>query len=92
MTFTIYIKRFVLKEEHFQWECLCFLFVFCNGGIFVIVSAFVRFIIRNIIVLLVGWWLEQMLLRLGLVVLALLGKQEHILRDSEVTYAEQTYA
>lgn len=87
MTFTIYNKRFVLKEEHFQWECLSFLlYFFCNGGIIVIVSAFVRFIVRNIIVLLVGWWLGPRLLCFRLVVLALLGKEEQILKERKVTF------
>lgn len=41
MTFTIYNnKRFVSKEEHFQWECFLD-FVFCNRGVIGIVSAFV---------------------------------------------------
>lgn len=83
MTFTIYNnKRFVFKEEHFSVGMLfcCF---FCNRGIIVIVSAFVLFIIRNIIVLLVGWWLGLMLLRFGLVVLALLGREEAILGDKQ---------
>lgn len=56
MTFTIYNnKRFVLKEEHFSVGMLVFFVVFCNRGIIVIVSAFVLFIVRNVIVLLVGW-------------------------------------
>lgn len=75
MTFTIYNnKRFVLKEEHFSVGML--FVVFCNRGIIVIVSAFVLFIIRNIIVLLVGWWLGLMLLRFWLIVLALLWKKK----------------
>lgn len=90
MTFTIYNnKRFVSKEEHFSVGMLVFFVVFCNGGIIVIVSAFVLFIIRNIIVLLVGWWLGLLLLRFWLVVLALLGKEEAVLRDSQVKSAAQ---
>lgn len=77
MTFTIYNnKRFVLKEEHFSVGMLVFLFfVFLQQGIIVMVSAFVLFIVRNIIVLLVGWWLGLVLLRFWLIVLALLEKR-----------------
>lgn len=86
MTFTIYNnKRFVLKEEHFSLGML-FLVFFCNGGIIVIVSAFVLFIIRNIIVLLVGWWRGLMLLRLWLVVLALLGREEEGEEDEKAIF------
>lgn len=81
MTFTIYYhKRFVLNGKNFyQWECF-----FLDGSIIVLFSPFVLFIIRNIIVLLVGWWLGLMLLRLWFVVLALLGRQELILGDKVV--------
>lgn len=92
MTFTIYNnKRFVLKEEHFSVGMLEFFVVFCNGGIIVIVSAFVLVIVRNIIVLLVGWWLGLMLLCFWLIVLALLrGKKiEQILRDWQITSTGQ---
>lgn len=82
MTFTIYNnKRFVLKEEHFSVGMLVFFvvffFIFCNRNIIVIVSAFVLFIIRNIIVLLVRRWLGMMILRVWVVVLALLGKNDN---------------
>lgn len=53
----------------------CFVF-FCNGRIIVLASAFVLFIIRNVIVLLVGRWLGLVHLCLWLVVLALLRKRE----------------
>lgn len=81
MTFTIYShKRFVLKEELFQWECFFSWFLFCHGRIIVIVSAFVLFIIINIIVLLVGWRIVVMRLRLWLVVLALLWTEKRTLQ------------
>jgi len=86
MTFTIYNnKRFVLKEEHFSVGMLVFFVVFCNRGRIGIVSAFVLFIIRNIIVLLVGWWHGLRLLRFWLVILALLGKEEQIFSDRKAT-------
>lgn len=89
MTFTIYNhKRFVFKEGRTFFSGNAFFF-FCNGSIIVIVSAFVLFIIRNIIVLLVGWWLVLMLLRLWLVVLALLGTEEVILRNRQLKSAAE---
>lgn len=89
MTFTIYNhKRFVLKEGRTLFSgnafFLIFFLFFCNGSIILLVSAFVLFIVRNIIVLLVGWWLGLMLLRLWLVVLALLGTEEVILSNRQV--------
>lgn len=76
------------KEELFQWECFFFDFIFfffCHGRIIVFVSAFVLFIIINIIVLLVGWWLGVTHLRLWLVVLALLWTEKNTLQLKMIT-------
>lgn len=70
------------KEELFSVGMLfsglfsVFFFFFCNGSIIVLASAFVLFIIRNVIVLLVGRWLGLVRLCLWLVVLALLREEK----------------
>lgn len=72
----IVIKDLSWRKNFFWRECFFSWFFFCHGRIIVIVSAFVLFIIINIIVLLVGWRLGLTHLCLWLVVLALLRTEE----------------